>query len=47
MPVARGGNRLKCTVKSGVADVDWIELKPAEKEQRVTSGVTPGLSTAQ
>jgi hypothetical protein len=34
-------------VKSGVADVDWIELNPAEKEQPVSSGVTPGLSTVQ
>jgi endoglucanase len=43
LAVAQGGNQLKCTVKSGVADVDWIELNPAEKGQRASSGTAPGL----
>ena len=47
LSVAQGGNRLKCTVKSGNADVDWIDLNAADKSQRASSGVTPGLSTAQ
>ncbi|HEX4263887.1 MAG TPA: cellulase family glycosylhydrolase [Verrucomicrobiae bacterium] len=45
LTVAQGGNRLKCTVKSGVADVDWIELSPAEKGQRASTDAAPGLST--
>jgi hypothetical protein len=43
--VVQGGNQLKCTVKSGVADVDWIQLNPAEKGQRASSDVTPALPT--
>jgi aryl-phospho-beta-D-glucosidase BglC (GH1 family) len=41
--VAQGGNQLKCTVKSGAADVDWIELNPAEKGERASSDLTPVL----
>lgn len=29
--LSKGENRLKCIVKSGAADVDWIELNPATK----------------
>jgi hypothetical protein len=38
-PVAllQGQNHLKCVVKSGSADVDWIELNPADNGQRAAS----------
>ncbi|HWD92356.1 MAG TPA: cellulase family glycosylhydrolase [Verrucomicrobiae bacterium] len=45
--VAQGGNDLKCTVKSGAADVDWIELHPTEKGQRASISVAPAVPTAQ
>lgn len=32
-----GENQLKCLVKSGVADVDWIELTPSAKGERLAS----------
>ncbi len=41
----QGENRLKCTVKSGTADLDWIELNPADTSQRAESGPAPGLPT--
>jgi len=39
--LASGANRLKCVVKSGVADVDWFELNPADNSQRAASGLAP------
>jgi endoglucanase len=42
LALAHGGNRLKCTVKSGAADLDWIELSPATDTERVASGVPTG-----
>jgi endoglucanase len=38
MPISQGTNRLKWTVKSGAADLDWIELRPMERQQNVASG---------
>ena len=41
--LSQGANRLKWLVKSGVADLDWIELNPSESGQRAASGVPGGL----
>jgi endoglucanase len=41
--LSQGANRLKCTVKSGTADLDWIELSPPETGQRAASGVSADL----
>jgi endoglucanase len=38
-----GTNQLKWTVKSGVADLDWIELNPPAASQRAEGGVPAGL----
>jgi endoglucanase len=38
-----GANQLKWTVKSGVADLDWIELNPPDPAQRAASTVPAGL----
>jgi endoglucanase len=38
-----GANQLKWTVKSGVVDLDWIELNPPEPGQRAASGPPAGL----
>jgi hypothetical protein len=43
--LSQGENQLKCTVKSGTADLDWIELDPADAGQRAASGPAPGLPT--
>jgi len=41
--LSQGSNQLKWTVKSGTADLDWIELNPPEAGQRAASGVASGL----
>ncbi len=38
-----GSNQLKWTVKSGTADLDWIELTPPDGGQRAASGTPAGL----
>lgn len=43
--LAPGENRLKWAVKSGVADLEWIELDPADNGQRAANGVATGFST--
>ncbi|NOS70263.1 MAG: cellulase family glycosylhydrolase [Verrucomicrobia bacterium] len=43
LTLKRGTNRLKFLVTSGVADLDWIELSPAEKSQPVAQGRSPVL----
>ena len=44
--LAQGTNQLKCTVKSGTADLDWIELNPSEAtSQRAANGASSGLPT--
>jgi endoglucanase len=44
MALSAGENQLKWTVKRGVADLDWIDLNPAESTQR--AGAAPaGLPT--
>ncbi len=35
--LTQGTNRLKWLVTSGVADLDWLELSPAEKKQQAAS----------
>lgn len=40
IPLAQGQNHLKCVVKNGSADVDWIELTPPESSQRASSGLS-------
>jgi endoglucanase len=45
MAVSLGANKLKWVVKSGVADLDWIELKPPEIGQRAASGIPTELPT--
>ena len=41
--LSQGTNQLKWTVKSGAADLDWIELKPSDAGQRAASGEPAGL----
>ena len=43
MALSQGQNQLKWTVKSGVADLDWIDLNSAETIQRAASTVPAGL----
>jgi hypothetical protein len=43
--LTQGANKLKCTVKSGSADVDWIQLSPSAIEQRASSEVSTELPT--
>ena len=43
--LSSGANHLKWTVKSGSADLDWIQLNPPEASQRAASGVSTGLPT--
>jgi|SRR5579862_5318910 len=38
--LAQGANRLKWTVKKGVAELEWIELTPDETGQRAANGVS-------
>lgn len=38
--LARGPNRLKWTVKSGAADLAWIELTPTDTEERAANGAS-------
>lgn len=40
VPLAAGENRLKWAVKSGAADLAWIDLSPAENGQRAASGAS-------
>ena len=40
-----GANHLKWIVKSGSADLDWIQLNPPEAGQRAASGIPTGLPT--
>lgn len=42
--LSQGENRLKCVVKSGAADLDWIELNPSESTQRASSDLTPSVT---
>jgi len=41
--LAQGPNQLKWMVKSGMADLDWIELKPSESAQSIANEVSDGL----
>ena len=41
--LAQGQNQLKWTVKSGIADLDWIDLDQPETAQRAASAVPAGL----
>jgi hypothetical protein len=45
MALSAGTNRLKWAVKSGTADLDWIELTPEESGQRAANGVPSDLPT--
>ena len=40
-----GDNRVICTVKSGVADLDWIEFNPLPVGQRAAGEAPAGLTT--
>jgi hypothetical protein len=41
--LSQGQNQLKWIVKSGVADLDWMEFNPPEAGQRAASGTPVGL----
>jgi hypothetical protein len=41
--LSQGQNQLKWTVKSGVADLDWLQFNPSDGGQRASSG-TPVAS---
>jgi endoglucanase len=43
--LSSGANHLKWIVKSGSADLDWIQLNPPEAGQRAASGIPTGLPT--
>ena len=43
--LAPGTNHLKCLVKSGTADLDWIQLNPPEATQRASTEVPTTLAT--
>jgi hypothetical protein len=43
--LSQGPNQLKWAVKSGVADLDWIELNPSDAIQHAASGSSVGLPT--
>lgn len=43
--LAPGANRVKCVVKSGTADLDWIQLTPPEIRQRASSETSTSLPT--
>ena len=43
--LAPGVNHVKCVVKSGTADLDWIQLNPPEARQRASTEVPTSLPT--
>jgi endoglucanase len=45
--LSRGPNQLKWTVKSGTADLDWIELNPSEAASRRAANEVPSGLPAQ
>jgi hypothetical protein len=45
VPLVAGENRLKWAVKSGAADLAWIDLSPADNGQRAASGAPSDFST--
>ena len=45
LPLSPGENRLKWAVKSGSADLAWIEVSPADNGQRAAGGSSVNFST--